>query len=222
LAGIVLEMTPSSLIDQRGVTQRRLLEALQKNPEGLSVDRLTLDLGITANAVRQHLTALERDRLVIHEVAPLARGRPQFLYQLSELGQEAFPRRYRELAEAVLSELGEHLGNTALVQAMRRIGERAAQAANARHLSVAATAGIMKQLGYEAEARSSVTGGAEIIAHNCVFHRLAAQFPAVCEFDLGFMEAATGSKVEHRECMVRGGSVCRFKLSRLSGAAHKK
>jgi predicted ArsR family transcriptional regulator len=215
-------MSPSSSIDQRGVTQRRLLEALQKNPEGLSVDSLTLDLGITANAVRQHLTALQRDRLVIHEVAPQARGRPQYLYHLSELGQEAFPRRYRELAEAVLSELGEHLGNTALVQAMRRMGERAAQTANARHLSVAATARIMQQLGYEAEARTSASDGEEIIAHNCVFHRLAARFPAVCEFDLGFMEAATGSKVEHRECMVRGGSVCRFKLNRLSAAAHKK
>ncbi|MFI4869271.1 MAG: helix-turn-helix transcriptional regulator [Steroidobacterales bacterium] len=215
-------MSPSSVIEQRGVTQRRLLQALQKHPAGLSVDSLTLDLGITANAVRQHLTALERDGLIIHEVARASRGRPLFLYQLSELGQEAFPRRYRELAEAVLSELGDHLGNTALVRSMRRMGERAAQAANVKHLSVGATSRIMKQLGYETEARTSAKDGDEIVARNCVFHRLAQRFPAVCEFDLGFMESATGRKVEHRECMVRGGSVCRFKLSEPPKPATRK
>ena len=215
-------MSPSSLIEQRGVTQRGLLEALQKNPQGLSVNNLTLDLGISANAVRQHLTALERDGLVMHEVAPASRGRPLFLYQLSELGQEAFPRRYRELAEAVLSELGDQLGTAALVRSMRRMGERAAQAAHVKQLSVAATSRLMKQLGYETEARCSAKDGDEIVARNCVFHRLAERFPAVCEFDLGFMESATGRKVEHRECMVRGGSVCRFRLGEPPDSATRK
>ena len=68
----------------------------------------------------------------------------------------------------------------------------------------------MKDLGYEAESRTGARQGEEIVALNCVFHRLAERYPAVCEFDLGFMEAATGRRVEHRECMVRGGHCCRF------------
>ena len=133
------------------------------------------------------------------------------MYQLSERGREAFPRRYRELAEAVLSELAENLGNSALKRTMRRMGSRAAHTPSIRHASVATTAQIMKQLGYEAEVAAK--DGEEIVARNCVFHRLAERFQAVCEFDLGFMESATGRKVEHRECMVRGGKVCRFGFS---------
>ena len=32
------------------------------------------------------------------------------------------------------------------------------------------------------------------------------------EVDEGFMEAATGRPVQHLECLVRGGSACRFRL----------
>lgn len=216
-------MSTPNVINQRGATQRRLLEALLQKPVGLSVEALTRELDVTANAVRQHLTALERDGLIVREAAPAPRGRPQFLYQLSELGQEAFPRRYRELAEAVLAELGDNLGAVALKRSMRRMGERAAQNANLQHASVPATARVMKQLGYQAEAQSSTKDGDEIIARNCVFHRLAERFSPVCEFDLGFMESATGRKVEHRECMVRGGKLCRFgfRSSTIRGAANR-
>lgn len=205
-------MSIESPIEHRGDTQRRLLETLQRFPTGRSVENLTSDLGVTANAVRQHLTVLERDGLVCHEAVPAPRGRPQFIYQLTEQGQEIFPRRYRELAESVLAELAETVGAEALNRAMRRMGERAAQSANLSQVSPATTARLMQQLGYEAKARSSSDGGDEIVAHNCVFHKLALRFPAVCQFDLGFLEAATGRSIEHRECMIRGNTVCCFGL----------
>lgn len=200
----------ATLLEERGGTQRALLEALLREPAGLSVDQLVERVGVTANAVRQHLAVLERDGLVAYEARPAPRGRPQHIYRLSERGQEAFPRRYRELAEAVLQELGEQLPGEALGRAMRRMGKRAAADLGTGPVSVPGAARLMKQLGYEAEAAS----GAEIVARNCVFHQLARRFPAVCEFDLAFMEAATGRKVEHRECMLRGGACCRFRLSR--------
>jgi predicted ArsR family transcriptional regulator len=199
-----------SPIEHRGDTQRKLLETLQRFPGGRSVESLTADLGVTANAVRQHLTALERDGLVCHEAVPAPRGRPQFLYQLTQQGQEIFPRRYRELAEAVLAELADTLGPEALDRAMRRMGANAAKAANLVEVSPAVTGRVMQQLGYDARARSSAENGDEIVARNCVFHHLAQHRSAVCQFDLGFMEAATGRAVEHRECMLRGNAVCRF------------
>jgi predicted ArsR family transcriptional regulator len=159
--------------------------------------------------VRQHLAVLERDELVVYAVQAAPRGRPRHVYRLSERGQEAFPRRYRELAEAVLEELGTHLEGKALAGAMRRMGERAAAGFADEVVPVQGAAQLMKQLGYEATA-----AGSEIVARNCVFHQLAKRFAPVCEFDLGFMEAATGRKVEHRECIVRGGTCCRFRFSR--------
>jgi predicted ArsR family transcriptional regulator len=196
-------------LDPLGGTQRNLMQALLQDAAGLTVDEIVGKLGITANAVRQHLSALEREGFVGFAARPAARGRPQHVWRLSERGKEAFPRRYKELAEVVLAELGEHLKGPALGRAMRRMGARAAQSSGGGTLPVVATARAMKQLGYEATATTS----SEIVARNCVFHQLAREFPAVCEFDLGFMEAATGRSVEHRECMVRGGAVCRFRFA---------
>lgn len=198
----------ASPLELHGDTQRTLLEALLHHPDGLTVEQLVGKSGVTANAVRQHLAALERDGFVGYEARPAPRGRPRHVYRLSERGQEAFPRRYKELAEAVIGELGEHLSGEALRGAMRRMGGRAAASLAGEPASVPATARVMKQLGYEATA----TQGGEIVARNCVFHQLAREFPAVCEFDLGFMETATGRKVEHRECIVRGGACCRFRF----------
>jgi predicted ArsR family transcriptional regulator len=199
----------ATVLDQRGDTQRNLLEALLQRPEGLTVEQIVEKLGVTANAVRQHLAVLERDAFVAHEVRPAPRGRPRHVYFLSAQGRETFPRRYKELAEVVLAELGEHLRGDALARTLRRTGARAAAALDAERVPVAETARLMKRLGYAATA----TSPGEIVARNCVFHELAQRFPAVCEFDLGFMEAATGRKVEHRECMVRGGAVCRFRFA---------
>src|SRR3546814_14495702 len=52
----------------------------------------------------------------------------------------------------------------------------------------------------------------QVEAFNCVFHGLAKQHPQVCKFDLAYMEAASGRRIHHMECIVRGGHVCRFKL----------
>ena len=69
-------------------------------------------------------------------------------------------------------------------------------------------------LGYEAlPARHSDDWQVE--AFNCVFHALAKQHPQVCQFDIAYMEATTGRRVHHMECMVRGGQVCRFRLGQM-------
>lgn len=205
-------MTDLTLLDQCGDTQRRVLEILLQAPKGTTVEHLVGELSITTNAVRQHLASLERDGLVVRAGAKRSRGRPELLYGLTVAGREAFPRRYRQLAENLIEDVGSVIGDAALESAMRRMGTRAGAniTSGKRLASVEEAAVAMKQAGYEARAKSGGSSGPEIVAHNCVFHKLAERFPAVCQFDLAFMETATGRKVEHRECMVRGGHVCRF------------
>jgi predicted ArsR family transcriptional regulator len=69
----------------------------------------------------------------------------------------------------------------------------------------------MTELGYEAEA-STDQKQPTIEACNCLYHHVAASHPEVCEFDLALLRGVTGADVEHDECMVRGGSVCRFRF----------
>ena len=71
---------------------------------------------------------------------------------------------------------------------------------------------IMLELGYESEAVPSTDGpGLEIRAHNCVFHDLAQEHNEVCALDIALIERLAGGPVDHAECMVRGGTCCRFR-----------
>src|SRR5690242_16750222 len=99
-----------NLVDQRGDSQRQLLGLLLQRPEGMAVPALVRALRITENAVRGHLAMLEQDGFVSFTVTPARRGRPKHVYQLTPQGKEAFPRRYSELAQSMMDELGGMLG----------------------------------------------------------------------------------------------------------------
>jgi len=71
----------------------------------------------------------------------------------------------------------------------------------------------MKEVGYESQVFFRSGGPAQIIAHNCVFHQLAEAHPEVCELDLALIGSLGGGDMQHLECMLRGGQVCRFQLA---------
>jgi predicted ArsR family transcriptional regulator len=195
-----------------GRTQQDLLNALLHQAGGMSIDELAEHLAVTRTAIRQHLAALERDGLVLRgETRPTGR-RPEQLYQLTDHAREQFPRQYQLLASALIDEVADIIGPEALATLMRNLGRKLAQDREQQVVDETKIVQHMNQAGYEAEVFFRSSGDQEIVAHNCVFHRLAAAHPVVCELDLALIGALGGAEVEHTECMVRGGNVCRFKL----------
>jgi predicted ArsR family transcriptional regulator len=209
----------SAVIEALGERQQQLLALLLGNKAGLTVDDLSAQLQITRNAVRQHLAALERDDLVRRGETKPSGGRPEQLYVLSDRGAEMFPRRYswfsELLIEAMAADIGPEAVGAKLDQMGRAVGRQMLSSNPSppdRAARVAAMAEIMKELGYAAEVAPAPADDT-IEANNCVFHHLAAKFPEVCRFDLGLISTFTDAKVDHQECMVRGGRLCRFKLT---------
>lgn len=197
--------------------QQQLMSLLLTNRSGLTVEELSNALEISRNAVRQHLTALERDNLVQRGPTQPSGGRPEQIYVLSDKGAELFPRRYSWFSELLIAALEEEIGHAAVAEKLERIGRNIGQGlaeTGPRRPSLKdktrALATVMKDLGYEA--RLSESSDSVIVASNCVFHHLAVKFPEVCHFDLGLMSDFTGASVEHQECMVRGGQTCRFRI----------
>jgi predicted ArsR family transcriptional regulator len=197
-------------------TGRSLLRALLHNKGGLTVQALALDLGVSRNAVRQHLTALERDGFVEKGKLQPSGGRPEQLYILTSEGNEQFPRQYSWFSEMLLQVLQAQGNGSGLKEKLADMG-RAVAASMQGRLSdksdstarIAGIAEIMQEIGYDAVAKTE--GGVHLIeAHNCVFHKLAAKVPEVCSFDIALLSASSGRKVEHQSCMVRGGDACRF------------
>lgn len=203
-----------------GDTRQRLLRQLLPAADGCTVETLCERLRISHNAVRQHLTALIGRGWVQRAASLPSGGRPQMRYALTASGRELFPRNYGLLSTALLAQLHERFGDAGLEAFLERLGRSVAatqpplleDANGAGHETlVRALAQRLDELGYEAvPARHN--GEWQVEAFNCVFHALARQHPQVCRFDLAYMKAATGHRIHHMECIVRGGHACRFRV----------
>src|SRR6266550_6640489 len=107
-------------------TRARVLALLREG--AWTVDDLAKRLGLTDNAVRFHLEALERagtvQRAGVRKMGEV--GQPASLYTLSAHGEEAFSRAYAPVLIATLAELRERTSGPQLVAFLKRVGKRLA------------------------------------------------------------------------------------------------
>ena len=206
-----------------GPTRQALLRHLLQHPAGVGVETLCERLRVSHNAVRQHLTAMTGKGWVERSAPVPTGGRPQARYRLTAAARALFPRNYAQIAGALLDGVAERLGEAdtreLLVALGRRLGEADACGTPpppTREAVAELLARRMDELGYEA-VPTQRGGEPQIEAFNCVFHAVARQHPDVCRFDLAFMEAASGHRIHHMECIVRGGHVCRFRIGERCG-----
>ena len=203
-----------------GDRRKQLLRLLLQDKSGLTVGELSGRLNITRNAVRQHLAALENDKLVSSGATRPSGGRPEQLYLLTAKGREMFPRHYSWFAQLFVESVRREHGTAGLGERLAAMGSDVAAQLRSRHPSlktraqrVGKLAEVMDELGYNARNATAPRGAPVIEADNCVFHELAVKDPEICRFDLAMMGAFTDSEVEHQECMARNGNVCRFKFT---------
>lgn len=211
-------MKPANALRQLGTTQQKLLRRLLVSPQGATVEDLCGALGVTHNAVRQHLTALMAQGFVARGASIASGGRPRACYVLQPDGRELFPRNYALVARGMIEFLYANAGTEAVQAMLAQMGARLGSEAAARIASAAdpdeATRLLAEQLdtlGYEAQVVDA-GGHMEVEAWNCVFHSLAKAHPDVCRFDLAFMSAATGRPVQRTACMLHGAPACRFRI----------
>jgi predicted ArsR family transcriptional regulator len=202
-----------------GSRQRELMKQLLRRKEGMTVLELSVRLGVSSNAVRQHLAALENEGLIEHGESRPSGGRPEQLYVLTAAGKELFPRQYSWFAQLVVESVKQEAGAEATRERLANMGAGVARQLLVQHAGltgrqrVEELAEIMEDLGYETGTVDAAGREPVIEAHNCVFHKLAMDDPDICAFDLALLGTFTDSRVDHQECMAKGGNVCRFRLS---------
>ncbi len=210
-------MNPTSALRQLGSTQQKLLRALLQAPQGASVEDLCATLGVTHNAVRQHLTALMAAGWVARGQAHATGGRPRACFVLQPAGRDLFPRHYGIITHALLKRLHQRLGRVEVRALLAELGAElgtsiAAPLESAKEDGIArALASQLDALGYEADVVHE-DGESQVETWNCVFHSLAHEYPDVCAFDVAFLKAASGRRIEHSACLLRGSPACRFRI----------
>ena len=197
-----------------GTRQALLRHLLRAGPGGGDVESLCSALRVSHNAVRQHLTGLIADGFVEHAPSRATGGRPQARYRLTSAGQDLFPRNYALIAGALLGAVAGRLGEDATRGLLTELGRTLGAAdpidpTQPDDEVATALAERLHRAGYEA-IPTTRGGQAQVEAFNCVFHAIAREHRDVCRFDIAYMEAASGRRIQHAECIVRGGHVCRF------------
>lgn len=205
-------MLTKQLLD---TTRGRIVTLLRT--KALTVDDLATQLGLTANAVRSQLTAMERDGLVRRAGRRPGTTRPSHIFELmpevehllsrayipllSQLVQTFANRLSREQMEALLRQTGKALGRE-LSAGRRPSGTLRSRVTLASQL-------LNEQLG--ALTHVEKNGGFVIRGVSCPLSALTGKHPGVCLA----MESLVGEVVgatTHQCCVRNGRPRCCFKI----------
>jgi predicted ArsR family transcriptional regulator len=207
----------SSMIAGRS-TRMELLELLRRKGPA-SAETMASDLGVTPNAIRQHLTNLERDGFVISHPERGARGRPALLFSLTERADSVFPKRYGQLATMVLQELRDMGGDEALDDLFGRVAARHAKAIEPdlngldfdhkleRVVAWIGRAGTLAE-------QTETDEGVKVTIHNCPFRNTALKFPQVCTITPHLFSQLLGTGVSQSDSIHRRDPYCSFVVQR--------
>jgi predicted ArsR family transcriptional regulator len=203
----ILKQSRSAIID------------LLKVNGAMSVGQLAQTLEVSKVCVRRHLGLLESDGLVAFEEERHERGRPRFIYRLTEKARCLFPQIYDEFAKEVLVQIQRHFGAEALQQILRSRadeligqlkGKLSGQDFDERVKSLTKA---INAKGYLADARRMKGGGYRLRQRNCPTESVAVAYPQVCEEELRVYREVLGCEVV-RECRIADGErKCEFRIA---------
>jgi predicted ArsR family transcriptional regulator len=179
-----------------------------------TVDDLRTAIGITDNAVRAHLSALERDGIV-HQASVRPSGRrPSIVYELTEAAERNFSKAYLPVLTRLVDTLSERMPAEDLEILLRGVGERLAREQPALSGTLRqraeAAASVLTSLGGLAEVEE-IEGGLAIRGFSCPLADAVRSHPATCQAAQGLVSELVGAPV--REVCDKGDRPrCRFEI----------
>lgn len=210
---------PSANLGRRflDTTRGQIVALLRRSAH--TVDELARSLGLTANAIRAHLSTLERDGLVRQEGVrrgPGA-GKPATLYEIHPAAEPLFSSAYAPVLGALLDELVAQLPaerSDALMEAVGRrlaaeLGRPPAGDVEAR---VRAGAALLDSLG--GETRTEREANAMVIrgCGGCPLSATVARRPEMCRAVEALLAEYIGAPVRQR-CEHGERPRCRFEVA---------
>lgn len=187
-----------------GQTQVKLLQLLRRPPQ--TVTGLSAALGVTDNAVRNHIAALGRDGIVKQVGTQRdTGGKPASTYALTEEGEELFPKAYAMVLGGLVEQIARSDGWEHAIELLRSVGAQAgagAIASSGVEGRVTAAAAALRSLGGDIEVQSA-PGGWRIQGYGCPLSAVTSKHPQVCELARALVAEITAQPVT--ECCDRTG-----------------
>ena len=199
-------------------TRGQIVTILRRSP--CTVDELAEQLNLTDNAVRAHLSTLERDGLV--RQSGLRRGprKPHFTYILTPEADGLFPKAYDALLNQLISVLKLRLSPAEIEEVLREVGRAIAAEAPAGkrddlHGRVQTALKVLEAIGGAAQAEDQ-DDKIVIQASGCPLAAAVSVHPQVCQLAESLVAEIVKAPVEEH-CNREGRPKCRFEISHKKG-----
>jgi predicted ArsR family transcriptional regulator len=170
-----------------------------------TVEDLARALDLTDNGVRAHLAVLERDGIV-RQRGSVRRssggGKPAYVYELTQEGEDLFPKAYEATLRRLLDILSDQLGpqeSEALLRSVgRRLAEEHSTRADGAHARLETAVEVLNELGglTELEERD---GAVVIRGYSCPLASVTPDHPEVCRMAEALVAEVAGVPV-HEHC----------------------
>ena len=197
-----------------GSTRGAMLGLLRKSRH--TINELAAVLGITDNAVRTHIAALQRDGLVEQVgVRRDLRGKPAHVFELTDTAEELFPKAYAAVLREVIAELERREGPAAVESLLRAVGTRVGSQQPYRSDTLEGrvndAAILLKALGGDLVVEQDADGY-EVRGHGCPLSAVVRGHHGTCVVAESLIAAATGAPVSEH-CTKSPRPACAFHVA---------
>jgi predicted ArsR family transcriptional regulator len=184
-------------------TRGRVVTLLRR--ASFTVDELARELDLTDNGIRAHLAVLERDGIV-RQRGSVRRsssggGKPAYVYELTQEGEDLFPKAYEPTLRRLLDILSEQLGldeSEALLRSVgRRLAEEHSTQAEGAHARLETAVEVLNELGGLAELEER-NGTVVIRGYSCPLAGVTPDHPEVCRMAETLIAELAGVPVHER------------------------
>jgi predicted ArsR family transcriptional regulator len=205
-------------------TRGRVVTLLRR--ADFTVDELARELDLTNNGVRAHLTVLERDGIV-RQRGSVRRssggGKPAYVYELTQEGEDLFPKAYEPTLRRLLDVLADQLGpeeSEALLRSVgRRLAEEHSTRADGAHARLETAVEVLNELGGLAELEER-DGAVVIRGYSCPLGAVTPEHPEVCRMAEALVGEVAGVSV-HEHCDRGERPRCCFEVASAGDAAQE-
>jgi predicted ArsR family transcriptional regulator len=201
-------------------TRRAILNLLKQKGPTDSI-KMAGELGFTPMAVRQHLYALQKERMVDYQEEARPLGRPAKIWKLTAEANRIFPDAHAELNLSLIDAISHTFGENGFQQLMNF---RKGKQIEAYREVIAARPSLVERLqalakarteeGYMAEVEASVNGAFLLVENHCPICSAAKACTGLCSSELEVFRTVLGPEiqVERVEHILAGARRCAYRI----------
>lgn len=205
-------------IEALSSTRREILLRIKRDG-GSTISEVAKHLAISDEGARQHLILLERQGWVSRRAQHSGdgkSGRPASIYEISAEGEEFFPKRYDELAIALIDIVSELHGTDAVKAALARVSDEWFRAwePKLRDKSLDERLTLLQDYYLKDDPFISIerNGHVALVERNCPFTNVAMERPHLCSITVNALTRLLGLRVSRERKFQNGDGCCEFRV----------